>query len=437
VGARDATLARRELRRQLDELEGADRAQAAALLARPQLGRVQCFTSVCVHWDQGVATQDYVDQVGEISDDVLATYAAAGYRAPKPDGTRGGNALLDIYLEDLGGDGLYGYCDSSTPPTGSGPWDAPAYCAFDNDYAEFPSHTPTENLQVTAAHELFHAVQFAYDYYEDPWFMEATATWAEDELFDGVDDNVQYLAESPLTQPATSMDRSTGLRVYGDWIFFRFLSERFTDKVGGMPTVVRDIWRRADGATGGRDDYSIEAVANELASRRSSIRTIWARFAAANQRPAVSYDEGRANRYPSAGTAGGTTLTGKKRSATLTRRVDHLSAKTIRFKRKPGMDARKLRLAFDLPPTRRGSGAVATVYRKNASPTTTVLTTSLKGDGDTVARVAFGRRVKRVEVTMANAGIDYRSCWGGSAWSCQGRPVDDNLRMQVRGKALR
>src|SRR5699024_1799206 len=136
------------------------------LLRRPSMDRQRDFDTVRVHWNTGVATSRYVDKVGAIADHVLETYADAGYRSPESDGTDGGNALLDIYLQDLGAQRLYGWCDSDSPPAGAGPFDAPAYCAFDNDYREFPNHTPLENLEVTAAHELFHAVQFAYDYYE-------------------------------------------------------------------------------------------------------------------------------------------------------------------------------------------------------------------------------------------------------------------------------
>ena len=50
-------------------------------------------------------------------------------------------------------------------------------------------------LQVTAAHEYFHLVQFGYDINEDGWIMESTATWAEDEVFDSINDNAQYLRE--------------------------------------------------------------------------------------------------------------------------------------------------------------------------------------------------------------------------------------------------
>ena len=32
-----------------------------------------------------------------------------GYRAPRADGTNGGDGKLDVYLKDLG-TGLYGYC---------------------------------------------------------------------------------------------------------------------------------------------------------------------------------------------------------------------------------------------------------------------------------------------------------------------------------------
>ena len=60
----------------------------------------------------------------------------------------------------------------------------PQIGVLDNDYKsrQFPTNTPVENMQVTAAHEYFHAVQFAYDITDDLWFLESTATWAEDEL---------------------------------------------------------------------------------------------------------------------------------------------------------------------------------------------------------------------------------------------------------------
>ncbi|WP_395659435.1 MXAN_6640 family putative metalloprotease [Nocardioides sp.] len=440
-GSRDATLALRDLRMHRDELGTADRAAAAELLQRPSTNRSQCYDTVCVHWNStgpDKSTQAYVAKVAQVAQSVLTTYAGAGYRAPEPDGTSGGNNLLDIYLKDLGSQGLYGYCDSDDRPTGTGPFDAPAYCAFDNNYTEFPSHTPLENLQVTAAHELFHAVQFAYDYYEDAWFMEATATWAEDELYDDVDDNLQYLSESPLKQPGRSMDHfeQNGVRQYGDWVFFRYLTEHDPTAAGGLPTLVRSIWERADGAAGGPDDYSIQAVARVLGTRGGSLTSSWAQFAAANRRPGATYDEGKANHYPTAPLARRVSLTGSHRdSSWLTQRVDHLAANTVRFDRAAGMKARKLTLRLDLPPTGRGSGAVVTVLHGSGAPTTTAV--RLSSDGNATTRVEFGSNVTAVEVTLANAGVHYKHCYRGSAWSCQGQPQDDDLPLRVRATALR
>ncbi len=292
---------------------------------------------------------------------------------------------------------------------------------------------------MTAAHELFHAVQFAYDYYEDSWFMEATATWAEDEVYTDVNDNLQYLAQSPLTQPATSMDHfeNFGVRQYGDWIFFRYLSEHYPDAEGALPTIVREMWERADGTTDAPDDYSIQAVAHVLADRGASLTTTWADFAAANRRPGTSYDEGKANRYPKAGLAGRVHLDGRHRdSGWQSRTVDHLAANTLRFVRAEHMRASKLKLRLDLPSTRRGSGVVATIYRRSGRPHT--IDIGLKRNGDKIRRVGFGRNVKWVEVTLANAGIDYR-CWRptNTGYSCRGRSQDDGLALKVRAKALR
>ena len=439
---RDATLTLRELRRHRDSLSVADRASADRLLARPATGRTTCDTTVCVHWSAtgaNKATAAYVEEVAATAEHVLETYAAAGYRSPEDDGVRGGNGLLDIYLQDLGSQGLYGYCDSDGQPPADGPYDTWAYCAFDNDYTEFPTHTPLQNLQVTAAHELFHAVQFAYDYFEDGWFMEATATWAEDELYDDVDDNLQYLPESPLAQPAKSMDHFEpyGLRQYGDWIFFRYLTENLAGRKGGLPTLVRELWEQADGGKGGPDDYSIEAIAHVLATRGTSLRDQWAAFADANRRPGTSYAEGRANDYPTAPPARTITLSGSHRdTGWTTRRVDHLASATYRITRPAGMEARQLRLRLDLPSTKRGSGAVATVYRTQGRPETVPLRLSARGD--TTRSVAFGRDVKYVEVTLANAGVAYK-CWRRSdtGYSCRGRSEDDDLPMRLRVVALR
>ena len=69
---------------------------------------------------------------------VHRTYVRAGYRAPLKDAGQGGNRKRDVYLRNIGSQGLYGYCTSDRR-AGS---EVPAYCALDNDFSR-PSSRPT------------------------------------------------------------------------------------------------------------------------------------------------------------------------------------------------------------------------------------------------------------------------------------------------------
>ncbi len=237
---------------------------------------------------------------------------------------------------------------------------------LDNDYSkgEFPTNSPKENLQVTAAHEYFHAVQFGYDVAEDDWVMEATATWAEDELYDGVNDNVQYLRSGPMSLPHKSLDQFFQSFHYGAWIFFRYLTERFPSSDGGMPTLVRELWRRLDDASGGRGEYSLEGVKGVLRKRDLSLTEAFAGFAAANRTPGRSYAEGKANRYPHAPLARAATLSqAVPRTGPLRLTLDHLAAETVRYTPAKSLVSPKWRLGLTLDMAARwkGTGAVVTI----------------------------------------------------------------------------
>ena len=444
-GSRDATLTLLELWRQQGGLSAADQKVADELLARPDEDDSTCTPGNCYHWattgphavddtdDDGNGIPDYVDTVIETVDGVRQAYVTAGYRTPRADGVAGGNAKTDIYLEDTGAESLYGYCTSDQPiPNPPPSYDAWAYCVLDNDYdsGQFPTNTPLENLQVTAAHEYFHAVQFAYDAFEDGWFMEATATWAEDELYDDVDDNLQYLPNSPLTKPGRPLDSfSDGGEQYGAWIFFRFLTEGLPDEEGGLPVLVREMWERADGAVGGPDDYSIQAVERVLGDHGVSFPAAFGLFASANRLPRRSYEEGAAQGYPSTGPAGSFKLTAsKKDSGWKFQKLAHLSAVTARFVPGRGLSSAKLKLAVKLPSAT--SVAVALVVLKSGQVRVVRVPASGK-------KVPFGSsKVKYVEVTLANAGTRY-TCWVSGAYSCQGASLDDGRKLQVRGVAVR
>ena len=464
-GNAEPTLALRDLALLRDSLSEVDRTEADAFLARPTDGPKDqfgdgyatteatpvCSDVVCVHYvattadrpDLTDADSDGVPDFVALAVDTLThvhkTYVGAGYRSPKPDGTRGGDARVDVYLKDIGDQGLYGYCTTDQNNIGQRR-DVWAYCVLDNDYAanEFPAHTPTQNLQVTAAHEYFHAVQFAYDIGEDGWFMEATATWAEDELYDDVNDNRQYLASSPITRPGASMDQFSGLFHYGTWIFFRYLTESLPAASGGMPTVVRDMWRRADDAPGGPDDYSLEAVRKVLATRELPLTEAFARFSQANRTPGRFYSEAKALNYPSAKLGASNRLTSERRTAPQFRpTLDHLTSSTVRYTPSSALNGPGwvLRLDLDLSSRLSGAAAVVTVSKVGAPPS--VRYVKLSSTGDAKLNATFGAgRTAWVEVTVVNAGDDF-NCFKRTRFSCAGISKDDDRVQRVDATVTR
>lgn len=469
----EATLALRDLLAVRDDLSADDRREADRLLARPTDGASDpqgdgytvaeqtpvCGTNVCVHYvtstvdaidptdgpDDG-AIPDVVDNVLATLETVHATYAAAGYREPKPDGVLGGNALTDVYLANIGDDSLYGYCASDDPGSPN-TWDRWAYCVLDNDYspAEFPNNTPLENLQVTIAHEYFHAVQFAYDTFEDGWFMEATATWVEDELFDDVNDNVGYLPAGQLGKPSIPLDKfdaSTGGQ-YGNWIFFRRLTEKYPTLTGALPNIVREIWERADSVAPAVDNYSIQAVRNEIVQRSgASFAAYFTRYGADNRRSrtATIYNEGAANAYPIPPLAYSKTMSSTS-PATGWRSVTthHLTSRTVRVT--PGSTIRstawRARIELDMVGTGRGSAATLVVARKNG----TFTTVALKIDSTGYLRTTTGfsnQNVKYLELTLTNASAVYQGCFlVFTPYSCSGTPRDDSQVQKFRITAYR
>jgi hypothetical protein len=472
--SKDLTIALRDLSRLKTDLSAGDRAQAEAFLARPTnpgtTGPLDdpaytvaeatpvCDIHVCIHYVTSTADAvastdvspanlipDFVDKAVATMELIHTAYVTGGYRAPKSDlnsANNGGDARTDIYLANMPS-GYYGYCTSDDPdfnPPVTHEFDASAFCVLDNDYnsVQFPHKTPTQNLQATASHEYFHAVQFAYDIWEDSWLMEATATWVEDEVYDTINDNRQFLPYSPLSHPGVSLDDLDGTHEYGDWIFFRYLSERFPSSVNGLPTVVRDIWRRVDGAAGGPDQYSMQAVRNTVAARGAKFPAAFSRFAALNRHPVTFYEEGAAYKAsPLAGTFG---LSGSHRSTGwLMINLDHLTNAHARVKPSSTLTQSdwRLRINFDAPNTLRGSAAMAQVYKKNGSIAIYPITLNSSGDATKVFPFSASS-VKYVEVTMTNASTRYGSCFlQDSPWSCFGIPQDQNLRFEFRATAFR
>jgi hypothetical protein len=214
-----------------------------------------CDDHFCVHWvavgldapaltdsdDNGVP--DYVERVLRVAEHVhTVENDRLGWREPKSDGIRGsGHGKTDIYLSQIGGQ-LFGYAapdPDQTSRSGQVQRRLAGYLVLDNDYSpfEFPGTTPTHDLEVTLAHEYNHILQFGYDAYQDPWFAESTATWMEDQVYNGINDYLRYVRrwvgryDTPLT---TSSIKEYGSAVWNAWLAHHY----------GL-SIVRKAWARA------------------------------------------------------------------------------------------------------------------------------------------------------------------------------------------------
>src|SRR3954470_3564638 len=205
----DLTPLLRQLALDLPRLSGAEEQRATSLLARPTDGSSDpqqngwsapeadaspvCGPNFCVHWvESGNDAPPLADpNHNGIPDWVEITLATAehvhaaensnlGWREPRSDGSEGGGSgLTDIYLEDVGGSGIYGFAAPDPQPERNSYF---AYLVLDDDFdaSQFPGYaSPEDPLDVTLAHEYNHVLQFTYDSQEDTWMLESTAVWME------------------------------------------------------------------------------------------------------------------------------------------------------------------------------------------------------------------------------------------------------------------
>ena len=468
----DATMVLRNLRLRMDDLSPADRRTAHQILARPtdavDDGAGHAYTvpeatpvcndtpSFCVHYVtsgsdrvpaadvDGNGVPDQVDTTVATMKKVWSTEVdQMGYHQPLDDSTSPNpttdpssnpNGGLDIYLEDLGNNNLYGYCTSDDPDLQAR--QVSAYCVLDNDYAASQygkTPTPQQDLEVTLAHEFFHAVQFSYDIGEDRFFMEGTAAWMEDEVYPSINDNLQYLPQSPLAYPMIPLDfyqdgttASDTYLPYGSWIWWKFLSEWVKPGKSAVdPTIIRDIWTKAKGST-----YSVQALKRVLATRHKNLTDAFTTFEVWNRNPARFYRDGKL--YPAARLGLKRTLTkARPGTATIAAPLAHLAGGTARFT--PGTSlagAWRLRIHLNMPDLVRGSAAAVTVHRRDGSQYTRFVKLNRSGDASPTA--VFGRgKVKYVELTLVNASTRY-TCHRGFVYACNGKALDGGLNNPLR-----
>jgi hypothetical protein len=189
----------------------------------------------------------WVQTVAQTFDDVTNSYSAPalGWRlAPTVSGVP-----YDVYLLDLAPQRLYGQTTSgqSMPAVGF----ANSFASFieiDNNFtdsiyvnANGGPYTALQSLQITAAHEYHHAIQYGYNFFFDVWYAEATSSWHEDELYDGVNQLYNYLPNWFSSNGNLALDIAQSVTTgggYSRWLFNRYLAEAHG------ASVVRTAWEK-------------------------------------------------------------------------------------------------------------------------------------------------------------------------------------------------
>jgi hypothetical protein len=250
-------------------------------------------------YSHGDTIPDWIHLCAEVLDHVWAVEVdSLNYRSPPADGAwyegedYGGDERYDVYIENLNRHFVYGYTQSEFYVQGGTPRATTSYLVMDDDYAGIYPSAGEEGLKVTAAHEFFHAIQFAYDTLEERFFMEISSTWMEDVVYDEINDYYYYIENSGsiFGRPEKSLTTFNGLYEYSACIWNHYLARRHgTD-------LIRQIWQ------GCIHDAVLNATEEALHARSSSLSealhefAIWNAFTGPLADTVSFYPEG--HRYP-------------------------------------------------------------------------------------------------------------------------------------------
>jgi hypothetical protein len=266
--------------------------------------------------DSAVPSQAWVvDTCGKVLEHVWDTETGVlGYNQPPSDDwypdSNGGDGKYDVYLLDLGPYNYLGYTEGENFISQYS-LSATSFIVLDNDYLDWVEHSPVEWVQVTFAHEFFHAIQIGYDATECEYvnqrpkfyWMEMSSTWMEDMVYDNVNDYLGYLPSFfnhpewslktfgvPLVDPLDEV-----LHPYGSCVWPIYLSEKFGRDI------IKDIWDKCgEVPENNAIDYPLGKSATDkaLEARGSNFEdafrefTVWNYFTGERAIPDQFYSEG-------------------------------------------------------------------------------------------------------------------------------------------------
>ena len=219
-----------------------------------------------------VESIEYVTNMGLIFEQVWSFHIdTMGFDIPPLNA----NGLYEIRIENLPSF-YFGYAVA----LGNGPT-CESYIKMRNSYSssQFNGQSEEDNIKVTAVHEFFHAIQFNYNCYavvQSLWFLEATAVWSEDELYDDINDLYRYMPNW-FASPDKSISESSN-HMYGSFIFFQYIDEH----LGGHETI-RAFWESSRDLANPNQDVTQDAINDVLEPFDSSFEDAYIRMRIANR----------------------------------------------------------------------------------------------------------------------------------------------------------
>ena len=211
---------------------------------------------------------DYIDQMSaELNYVVAVELTFNSFTEPPSDdfysanNDNGGSGAYDVYVRNAGA-GVYGYVQPELYANNNGNNEhssgvnevnaMTSYMVLRHNYSGF-GNTELENIQVTAAHEYFHAVQFGYDGWEESWVMEATAVQMEEIVYDDINDCYQYMS-SWFNNPQQPLNLDNSSRWYGSFIFFEYVNSHLSDEA------IREFWEHSITHDSYYGEYSVQTL---------------------------------------------------------------------------------------------------------------------------------------------------------------------------------
>jgi len=144
---------------------------------------------------------------------------------------------------------------------------------------------------VTTAHEFFHVIQFGYTYNMSLiWWMEQSAVWMEDRIWDDVNDYLAYLKDFFYYSKSYPIDSNDGNYKYGAVLWPMYLTRKFGDGV------IRAAWETLASAAHNRITNFDEVIPGGLNAALNEFG-VWNYFTRERAPDGQFYPDGRLFQY--------------------------------------------------------------------------------------------------------------------------------------------